>query len=179
MPREARRDRTAVCDKLIEVFSSRKLEEWRKLIAYSRQWPTLAENVFTRYHYPPHPLFPPGFDGVASFICEQSICNRTKHMERGQDEEPGHQRMSMAAHHTGKNEPHSHALMHDVHHSDQQGLHFALSEPDFLDSLRHLEQKGKYTCTCSGIQQSLACTCSMNAAASQVHTGMGQTGCLS
>ncbi|KAK9848032.1 hypothetical protein WJX84_010233, partial [Apatococcus fuscideae] len=48
LPREAKRDRAAVCDKLIEVFSSRKLEEWRKLIAYSRQWSSLSDSVFSR-----------------------------------------------------------------------------------------------------------------------------------
>ncbi|KAL4430000.1 hypothetical protein ABPG77_004370 [Micractinium sp. CCAP 211/92] len=37
-----------VSDKLIEVFQSKKPAEWRKLIAYSRQWPMLAQGVLDR-----------------------------------------------------------------------------------------------------------------------------------
>ena len=37
-----------VSDKLISVFASKNLKEWRKLIAHSSQWPTLAPNVFAR-----------------------------------------------------------------------------------------------------------------------------------
>ncbi|PSC75274.1 cytochrome P450 [Micractinium conductrix] len=37
-----------VSDKLIEVFRSKKPAEWRKLIAYSRQWPVLARGVLDR-----------------------------------------------------------------------------------------------------------------------------------
>ena len=48
LPPEAKRQRIAVCDKLINVFSSRKMEDWRKLIAYSRQWPSLADSVLAR-----------------------------------------------------------------------------------------------------------------------------------
>lgn len=35
-------------DKLIEVFQSKKAAEWRKLIAYSRQWHMLAQGVLDR-----------------------------------------------------------------------------------------------------------------------------------
>lgn len=42
---EANRD---VFDKLIALFRDRSREENRKLIAYSKQWPTLAEGVFYR-----------------------------------------------------------------------------------------------------------------------------------
>ncbi|KAK9816359.1 hypothetical protein WJX74_002362 [Apatococcus lobatus] len=48
LPPEAKRQRIAICDKLINVFSSRKMDEWRKLIAYSRQWPSLADSVLAR-----------------------------------------------------------------------------------------------------------------------------------
>ena len=37
-----------VSDKLISVFASKNLKEWRKLIAHSSQWPTLAPNVLAR-----------------------------------------------------------------------------------------------------------------------------------
>jgi hypothetical protein len=36
-------DRTAIADKLIAVFEQRSTEEWRKLIAFSKQWPALAD----------------------------------------------------------------------------------------------------------------------------------------
>ncbi|EIE21209.1 hypothetical protein COCSUDRAFT_17991 [Coccomyxa subellipsoidea C-169] len=38
----------SVADKLIDVFASKTPAEWRKLIAFSRQWPTLADSVFDR-----------------------------------------------------------------------------------------------------------------------------------
>eukprot|EP00884_Botryococcus_braunii_P001959 jgi/Botrbrau1/11764/Bobra.0195s0089.1 len=41
-------DRTAIADKLIAVFEQRSTEEWRKLIAFSKQWPALADGVFDR-----------------------------------------------------------------------------------------------------------------------------------
>ena len=37
-----------VYDKLIEVFRSKKPADWRKLIAYSKQWPSLAPGVLAR-----------------------------------------------------------------------------------------------------------------------------------
>lgn len=33
----------SVADKLIAVFASKSPAEWRKLIAFSKQWPTLAD----------------------------------------------------------------------------------------------------------------------------------------
>ncbi|KAK9804314.1 hypothetical protein WJX72_006307 [[Myrmecia] bisecta] len=45
---EALRDRQEICDKLISVFVARKPEEWRKLIAFSKQWPTLSNSLFAR-----------------------------------------------------------------------------------------------------------------------------------
>lgn len=39
---------TEVADKLIEVFRQRSQAEWRKLIAFSKQWPSLAAVVFDR-----------------------------------------------------------------------------------------------------------------------------------
>lgn len=40
---EAVRDRRAVADKLIGVFADKAPPEWRKLIAFSKQWPMLAD----------------------------------------------------------------------------------------------------------------------------------------
>ena len=37
----------SVADKLIAVFASKTPAEWRKLIAFSRQWPTLADRCST------------------------------------------------------------------------------------------------------------------------------------
>lgn len=45
---EARRSNEEVYDRLADVFTERKPEEWRKLIAYSKQWPLLAEGVLGR-----------------------------------------------------------------------------------------------------------------------------------
>ena len=39
---------TQVADKLIDVFRSRKPEDWRKLIGFSSQWAQLADHVFSR-----------------------------------------------------------------------------------------------------------------------------------
>lgn len=47
-----------VADKLIDVFRSRKPEDWRKLIGFSSQWGQLAEHVFARQasdHRSPRP----------------------------------------------------------------------------------------------------------------------------
>ncbi|CAL8466136.1 g5672 [Coccomyxa elongata] len=38
----------SVADKLIAVFASKSPAEWRKLIAFSKQWPTLADSVLER-----------------------------------------------------------------------------------------------------------------------------------
>jgi hypothetical protein len=45
---EAQQSNQEVYDRLIDVFMSRSSEEWRKLIAHSSQWPTLAEGVLAR-----------------------------------------------------------------------------------------------------------------------------------
>ncbi|KAK9806423.1 hypothetical protein WJX73_005207 [Symbiochloris irregularis] len=45
---EVRQDRIEVCDKLITVFSAKSPDEWRKLIAASKQWPLLCDSVFQR-----------------------------------------------------------------------------------------------------------------------------------
>lgn len=45
---EARENNTIIYDKLIEVFRAKKPEEWKKLIVYSVQWPSLASGVFDR-----------------------------------------------------------------------------------------------------------------------------------
>lgn len=45
---EARQSNEGVYDKLIDAFLMRTPEEWRKLIAFSKQWPSLAEGVFRR-----------------------------------------------------------------------------------------------------------------------------------
>ena len=39
---------TEVADKLITVFRQRNQADWRKLIAFSKQWPSLAAVVFDR-----------------------------------------------------------------------------------------------------------------------------------
>lgn len=38
-----------VSDKLIAVFQEKQLSEWRKLIAYSKQWPMLAPGLMARW----------------------------------------------------------------------------------------------------------------------------------
>jgi hypothetical protein len=43
LKQEAQRDRAAVADKLIAVFLDKAPAEWRKLIAFSKQWPSLAD----------------------------------------------------------------------------------------------------------------------------------------
>ncbi len=45
---EARRSNQEVYDKLIAVFEQRRPDSWRKLIAVSKQWPTLAPGLFDR-----------------------------------------------------------------------------------------------------------------------------------
>ena len=40
---EVRQDRAEVCDKLINVFLAKSPDEWRKLIAASKQWPLLCD----------------------------------------------------------------------------------------------------------------------------------------
>lgn len=45
----AEQERRVVCDKLIKAFQSKPQGEWRTLIAYSKQWPVLADHVFSRY----------------------------------------------------------------------------------------------------------------------------------
>ena len=39
---EVRQDRVEVCDKIIAVFRAKPSSDWRKLIAFSKQWKTLA-----------------------------------------------------------------------------------------------------------------------------------------
>ena len=43
LKQEAQQDRAAVADKLIAVFADKAPAEWRKLIAFSKQWPSLAD----------------------------------------------------------------------------------------------------------------------------------------
>ena len=45
---EAAASNREVSDKLIEVFRSKQPAEWRRLIAYSKQWPMLAQGVLDR-----------------------------------------------------------------------------------------------------------------------------------
>lgn len=45
---EAAASNAEVYDKLIDVFQQRQPSEWRKLIAYSKQFPKLAEGVLAR-----------------------------------------------------------------------------------------------------------------------------------
>lgn len=40
---EVQQDRAEVCDKLIKVFQAKPPDEWRKLIAVSKQWPLLCD----------------------------------------------------------------------------------------------------------------------------------------
>ena len=40
---EVQQDRAEVCDKLIKVFLAKSPDEWRKLIAVSKQWPLLCD----------------------------------------------------------------------------------------------------------------------------------------
>ena len=40
---EARKDRIRVCDKIIAVFRAKPSSDWRKLIAFSKQWSSLHE----------------------------------------------------------------------------------------------------------------------------------------
>lgn len=48
----AEKEQRMVCDKLIKAFQSKPQNEWRTLIAYSKQWPTLADKVFSRCGQP-------------------------------------------------------------------------------------------------------------------------------
>lgn len=48
LKQEAVASNREVSDKLIEVFRSKKPADWRKLIAYSRQWAMLAPGVLER-----------------------------------------------------------------------------------------------------------------------------------
>ncbi|KAK9902256.1 hypothetical protein WJX75_009762 [Coccomyxa subellipsoidea] len=45
---QERQAEQSVADKLISVFANKTPTEWRKLIAFSKQWPTLADSVFER-----------------------------------------------------------------------------------------------------------------------------------
>ncbi len=48
LKQEAQASNQEVYDKLIDVFQQKTPEEWRKLIAFSRQWPSLAQGVLDR-----------------------------------------------------------------------------------------------------------------------------------
>ncbi|KAI7846439.1 hypothetical protein COHA_000050 [Chlorella ohadii] len=48
LKQEAVQSNREVSDKLIDVFQQKKPAEWRKLIAYSKQWPLLAQGVLDR-----------------------------------------------------------------------------------------------------------------------------------
>lgn len=45
----AKKEQIKVADKLIKAFQSKPQSDWRKLIAFSKQWPQLADSVFARY----------------------------------------------------------------------------------------------------------------------------------
>ena len=45
---EAQKSNAEVYDRLIDTFMSRPREDWRKLIAYSKQWPSLSNGVIDR-----------------------------------------------------------------------------------------------------------------------------------
>ena len=40
---EAKQDKIAICDKIIRIFLEKPSSQWRKLIAFSKQWSTLHE----------------------------------------------------------------------------------------------------------------------------------------
>lgn len=40
---EAKQDKIAVCDKIIQIFLQKPSSQWRKLIAFSKQWSSLQE----------------------------------------------------------------------------------------------------------------------------------------
>jgi hypothetical protein len=44
-----------VFDKLIDLFREKSRDDNRKLIAYSKQWPSLSDGVFYRSHHRPPP----------------------------------------------------------------------------------------------------------------------------
>ncbi len=52
LKQEAVQSNREVSDKLIDVFQQKKPAEWRKLIAYSKQWPVLAQGVLDRWVLP-------------------------------------------------------------------------------------------------------------------------------
>jgi hypothetical protein len=45
---KALQEQTEVYDKLISAFQSKPKKDWRKLIAFSKKWPKLADGVFKR-----------------------------------------------------------------------------------------------------------------------------------
>eukprot|EP00892_Ulva_mutabilis_P005879 jgi/Ulvmu1/3663/UM017_0077.1 len=44
----AKKEQLKVADKLIKAFQKKQQSDWRKLIAFSKQWPQLADSVFAR-----------------------------------------------------------------------------------------------------------------------------------
>jgi len=48
---EVRQDRVEVCDKIIAVFRAKPSSEWRKLIAFSKQWKILSDSLFQRLQH--------------------------------------------------------------------------------------------------------------------------------
>ena len=48
MKKLALQEKVQVADKLIKAFQSKPQSDWRKLIAFSKQWPQLADSVFAR-----------------------------------------------------------------------------------------------------------------------------------
>ena len=48
MKKLAKKEQLKVADKLIKAFQSKPQSDWRKLIAFSKQWPQLADSVFSR-----------------------------------------------------------------------------------------------------------------------------------
>lgn len=49
LKQQAQSSNQEVYDRLIEVFQQKTPEEWRKLIAFSKQWPSLVQGVLDRW----------------------------------------------------------------------------------------------------------------------------------
>lgn len=49
MKKLAQKERIKISEKLIKAFQAKPQSDWRKLIAFSKQWPQLADSVFARY----------------------------------------------------------------------------------------------------------------------------------
>jgi hypothetical protein len=47
--KQALKDQVEIHDKLIGAFQSKPRPEWKKLLAFSKKWPELADGVFGRF----------------------------------------------------------------------------------------------------------------------------------